>query len=345
MELTFNVKSNDGEIYQYTCKDTIFEYEKFRRILNESDCLTLISELKRLSKKKVAVIYGNCQTNTLVNFLSKNLAFCEEFFIIKLPALFAYDDNNIKYLDENFWILCDLFISQRVHKNNRFNEKLATKRFSQYLSEDSKIVWIPNMYFKGYFPQFVRNLDHNVDEEKIRGGRFPYGDKFVDEYVNTPPSTVSKVSIKKLEQYIQRQSFISADEIKKCVEHSFDELEKREWICDLKISDFIYDNYKRNHLFVSPEHPTPTVTLELTQRILKFIGISDMTFNEMDKLMIPIPELMQALPIYSKVQTVLGLKRIIQKAYPNPWCWNFHGNYVEYAVEYALTCWKNNIEN
>ena len=193
MELKFNLKSKDGKIFEHSCSDTIFEYEKFRKILNETDCLTLIAELKRISKKKVAIIYGNCQSGDLVNFLSKNAAFCEEYFFIRLPAIFAYNYSNIKYLDEKFWSLCDLFISQRVHKNNRFNEKLSTQRFSQYLPENSKIVWIPNMYFKGYFPQYIRNLQHNVDTDKVPAGRFPYGDKFVDEYIlNTPPLRFQK---------------------------------------------------------------------------------------------------------------------------------------------------------
>ena len=149
--------------------------------------------------------------------------------------------------------------------------------------------------------------------------------------------------ISELTTYIKNQKFILIDEVKNHVENSFEQLKKREWTCDLNISDFISDNYKRKQLFMAPDHPIPIVVLELVHRILKFMYISDMSFNCMDELLKEHPELNQSLPVYPSVQNILKLQSSFPVVYPNPWFWDFHGNYVDYLVEYVKWCWKDNI--
>ena len=182
MEIAVKIMAGE-KMHELKCMDSVFDYMRFRRLISEKDCLTLIEKLKKGSNKKIAVVFGNCQSNGIIDFLSNHPVFCEEYFFIKLPAAFEYNNNNVQILDEGFWKLCDLFISQRIHKNNRFHPNIATQRFTQYLPEDAKIIWIPNIYFEGYFPQYLRNLYHNVDTDKHEGGRFPYADKYIDDYI------------------------------------------------------------------------------------------------------------------------------------------------------------------
>ena len=95
-----------------------------------------------------------------------------------------YDDKSLKFFQEDFWSACDLLISQHVKDDNRFSPLLATKKLSEKISGHAKIVWIPNVYFDGYFPQLTKNL-RNVDCDKHQSGRFPYGDKHVDEFLTS----------------------------------------------------------------------------------------------------------------------------------------------------------------
>ena len=169
--------------YKIKFNDVVFDYFAYRNILPESICLKILSYIKKKSGKKIAIIFGNCQTEKLQNFLLNNYFFAKKYFAIKLPLIFTYNDKSLGYFQENFWSLCDLFISQRISNNNHFSPILATQKIPSLLPENAKIIWIPNVYFDGYFPQQKRNL-HNVDKEKQWGGRFPYGDKFVDAFLD-----------------------------------------------------------------------------------------------------------------------------------------------------------------
>jgi hypothetical protein len=46
----------------------------------------------------------------------------------------------------------------------------------------------------------------------------------------------------------------------------------RESECDIKISDFILENYKEKQLFYDPSHPTETLLCEMGKRVLTKIG-------------------------------------------------------------------------
>lgn len=148
-----------------------------------------------------------------------------------------------------------------------------------------------------------------------------------------------------LVEYIKAQNFISKDEVLAGVEKSFEELKKREWACDIHMSDFVVDNYKRQ-IFYSPNHPTQNVLLELSRRILNFMDISDTSFKNTDWLLSEKNSLMgQDIPIYPKVKEILGLKDSLNIFYANrnlPW--NFKADYVEFLVEYAKTCWKDKLK-
>ena len=185
MELTFNLTMN-GQSIQIPCSDTIFSYVAYRQVLPEEICLGLLNEIKKQSGKKIAIIWGNCQTERLHQFFIRNATFCEKYLILRIPAVYEYyTEEKINLFQENFWSLCDLFISQRVSKDNRFSSKIATQNLPARLPEDTKIIWIPNIYFDGYFPQYKNNL-RNADTQIHKAGRFPHGDKYIDKFMNIP---------------------------------------------------------------------------------------------------------------------------------------------------------------
>ncbi len=111
--------------------------------------------------------------------------------------------------------------------------------------------------------------------------------------------------------------------------------------------DFVIDNYKRQ-IFYSPNHPTQNVILELARRILKFIDISDASFQNTDYLLSEKASLVgQDIPIYPKVKEILGLKDSLEVFYANRYMPTdfrfFRANYVDFLVAYAKTCWKDKL--
>ena len=170
--------------YKINFNDVIFDYVACRNFFPENICLNLIEYIKKQSGKKIAIIFGNCQTGKLQKFLLNNKIFIEKYFVIQIPLVFDYlTDKNVGYFQENFWSLCDLFISQRISNDNRFNPVLATQKIPSLIPEDAKIIWVPNVYFDGYFPQYVKNL-RNFGTDIHQSGFFPHGDKFVDAFLD-----------------------------------------------------------------------------------------------------------------------------------------------------------------
>ena len=183
-EYAFNFKNFQGQNVEIKFNDIFFDYKNYRRFLPEKVCLDVISRIKEQSKKQIAIIYGNCQTGKLQDFLLRNKIFAESYFVIKLPMVCQYeDDKTLGYFQENFWSLCDLLISQRISIDNRFNSILATQKLPLILAENVKIIWIPNVYFDGYFPQYVKN-SHNIGKEISQSGLFPFGDKYIDAFLD-----------------------------------------------------------------------------------------------------------------------------------------------------------------
>ena len=171
--------------YNFKFNDVIFDYAAYRNVLPENVCLEILNSVKKQSEKKVAIIFGNCQTEKLKNFLLNNKIFIEKYFVIQIPPVCNYlADKNIAYFQENFWSLCDLFISQRISNDNRFNPVLATQKIPLLLPEYAKIIWGPNVYFDGYFIQYSGHNLRNIDTDKHQSGRFPSNDKFVDAFLD-----------------------------------------------------------------------------------------------------------------------------------------------------------------
>lgn len=109
--------------------------------------------------------------------------FSKKYFFITLPSVQAFSPGIFSEMfQENFWGTCDLLISQRVKKDNRFSTAVATQNLPARLPEDTKIIWIPNIYFTGYFPQLqnARNL-RVEDPETYEYFRLP--DKYVDAFM------------------------------------------------------------------------------------------------------------------------------------------------------------------
>ena len=112
--------------------------------------------------------------------------------------------------------------------------------------------------------------------------------------------------------------------------------------------DFVIDNYKRQQIFYAYDHPSQNVILELAHRILKFMDISDTSFQNTDWLMSEKQSLIGTdIPIYPKVKEILGLKESLELYYGNIYLpnnfRNFRANYVDFLVEYAKTCWKDKL--
>lgn len=267
--------------------------------------------------RKVAVIYGNCQTLKLREILLLNPSFADKYFFVTIPAICDYNAGkkarelwNTLLSHDEFWKQIDLFLYQKVNETNRFCCELATDHIVKKLSSDCQVVSIINIFFDGYFVQRIKN-NYNIMQEIHQSGLFPSGDIFVNELLE---KGFSEEDI--LEQ-IRDENFIASEIIEQASDESLSELKEREEDADIKISDYIELNYRKKQLFYSPNHPINTVLIEYARRIIRYLGLKDDEIRE-DIVYMKAGSLKgQDIPVYPSVIKTLGLKEYDRLYYIN----------------------------
>ena len=205
----------------------------------------------------------------------------------------------MKWLYEKFWDLCDLFISQRVSKENRFNPQLSTDELVKLLPNKAHVLWIPNAFFVGYFPQADYN-SRNPDKHLHQSGRFPFSDSYVDTFIQGGGTTAGII------EKIVSPHFLGASQILEGCWASLEELKQREKFCDIVISEYIEKNYQERQLFYSKNHPANEVLQKVTSRILEAIDIKTV-FTDIQAVESKFTLKGQDVPLYPSVVKVLGM--------------------------------------
>ena len=340
MDFDFNVVTRNGQNAVVTLNDIFIDYRDFRKYCTEAICVDVIEKIKTASGKKCAVVFGNCQVGKIFNMLMNNIQFQNEYLLIILPRVFDFKPEEVAEIfdetDGRIFEICDLFISQYIKETNRFNARLSTKSIFQKLRDNARFIVIPNLYFAGYFPQLKTEQENFSDLEKI----FPTEDKYVDEIMSR---SEMNPDVEKILDRICDENFLSPDEMQAAVDKSLTEYKKREWLCDIKMADFIENNFCDQQICYSPNHPLPFVIFELVRRILKFIDIRSESFwdhkNMFDNENRVYSLIGQDTPIYPAVKKYLNLPIRIDQYYANDAKWDLYANFRDYMRQYLLHCW------
>ena len=220
--------------------------------------------------------------------------------------------------------------------NNKFSRLIATSRLKNLLRPDTKIVWIPNAYFDGYFPQLPEKNKTRVHT------LFGWKDRFADDFM----SSEQNPDIEKFLDRICADNFIPPEEIQNRIDESFQKLRDREWFCDIKISDYIEKNYRDKQIYFLPNHPFPMVLVELTKRILRFLGFESDNFLRIHELLDENDRRFSLciwdVPIYPAVKKFLNFQECREIYYPNLMQTNFQGDFRAFMREYISKVWQEN---
>lgn len=234
---------------------------------------------------KCALI-GTCQVKAISEILA-----CNNLFKYDISEVIEVHKASTDYID-NF---CnerikniDLIILQPISTNYR-NGSFSTKRIMKIM-DSSKVIMIPYIYFDGYFPDICYLYDEN--KNKIDKDGLIYHDRNIINHI------IDQIDLEKIgnndylkdnhnmEYHVERITNILTDKtyfnknqsIRKC-NKSIRRLEIRELEpydygkpVDVKISDFIKNNYMTDRLFHTMNHPTNIVLYEVCDRILKILN-------------------------------------------------------------------------
>ncbi len=158
-------------------------------------------------------------------------------------------------------------------------------------------------------------------------------------------TTSKQPNIEKIISQISNDNFLSEKKLKEGIDNSLNELEKREWNCDVKMLEVIEKNYRNIQLFFAPEHPIPMVILELTRRVLDLIGMHSTFFINMPILANGGISLKgQDIPIYPCIIKYLNFKEYEKKYFANTCLWKFNAEFDKFIFEYISWCWKEKLQ-
>ena len=280
---------------------------------------------------KKCLIYGNCQTAYIKKCLLENPEFSkiyEQVFTKKVHRIQPHEIPELEAMISEI----DLFIHQTVSDNYRNMPSLGTAYLKSRLKPDCKVISFPVAYFTGYHPEMIYLKPLN--SQPIKEDIYNYHD------FNILSGFYEGKSIEDIVNEIFHESFYSIAYVKNNLEFTLGELAKREVNLDVKLSQFIKDNYQYLNLFNTINHPHHPIIAYFVNRILEILGLgTQYTKSEIIKNQYSL-EYNNYFPVYPSVQKILDIQ------FQNKLAYKFQNiNYSVYdAIKKLYKFYDNNQE-
>lgn len=224
----------------------------------------------RCYQKKLVVINANCHGGALKTYLEKSQNFKKRYCIYPMPEI---QDNVKKCIDDEIMNEIDLYIHQDIRVDNSVDYLLSDEYIIPRLKKECNTLCIPNLVGNGYGifqTQTGEIFSIEVKNSSIGKLHLFYRDKLIDEaYQKYQLKTVSRII-----DYINTYNFSEETVIEK-FNAMIKKLYQREQNWDIKITDYIVENYRTTSMFVDCCHPSQELMLEICRRVAGVLGIED----------------------------------------------------------------------
>jgi hypothetical protein len=214
--------------------------------------------------KRTLLIYGNCQAGCIAGFMSRTLAFSEAFDIPTLLGIHQMVEADLKGLYGHV-NGADVLLSQEVSAGYR-GADFSSAHLVSLLPSNAKVLYYPSLYFSAYFPNLLYLRSPN------KGGMFtgPGGDYHDRDILD---SYIAKRSVPETGRYLMDESRYDLDSVRRSFEDGHAEMRRREQNIDVKISDYIADNFADRRLFYVFNHPANEVMFEVCSQVAKLLDL------------------------------------------------------------------------
>ena len=227
------------------------------------------------------VIHANCQGDPLVDLLRSHPEFAERYSIRK------YTNFQQEIIPAGELEQCSLFVYQHLGDNWA---ELASKSLLGRVNPAAKVLRIPNMLFKGYWPFWTNHSN------------MEFGDVFLDKLLNMG---LGKAEV----LYVYLQTDITRKyDLAAMFEESMDIEAKKEAECIVSTTDVVRSLYSSEHLFNTINHPNRRLVLRVAQAILQELNMEALPELLVSGFENPYPEF--ELPIHPQVAAFHGLEFI-----------------------------------
>jgi hypothetical protein len=208
------------------------------------------------------VILGNCQARALALTLIASNAFRSRFEVVFFTA-YRIPEQKIKRL-HRLVKSAAVVLPQPISNGYRGGIGLDTETICA-MAQDAIVVRWPSLYWNGYAPDLCYLRD--ASGQKVTDGPSPYHDRVILRAFNEG-MTVADVC--RLLADPDRPSDAAAGAVA-----GTNELDRRSADCDMNVAPFIAENYRRELLFTTFNHPTDRLLSFVAQQIGKRIGVTD----------------------------------------------------------------------
>lgn len=248
---------------------------------------------KITGNRKVVILYGNCQTHILINMLSNNQEFKRKYIVCDMPRLWEDEDKEKFALmaESGILAMADFFFTQEVRAENRFGYTASTEYMGSLLSEQCRIIKMSNLYFMGYFPQLAPRLANDTEVMRVDFLREKVFNtsRFIDHEVLK--LIIDGYSCEEIVDRISSADYFDSYELNENIELELKKFASREENLEIKMCDYLKENYNKICLFATANHPTRTTMIEFARRILRKLEITDMDILcEDDEILTPMPK-------------------------------------------------------
>ncbi len=280
--------------------------------------------------KKLVFIFGNCHMDIVESYLQSSRQFQEDYIVYFVPRIFEKP-----VIDKEIMQYMDIWVHQDIRPDNGYGYQYSDEYMKHNVHNVIEIV-VPNLFGYGaaFFPYAKQENPNNCAllNGKDKNGMFPYRDYVIENCLRR------KMSVNQICQYVEQDNIIPRKEIEDNFHEYILKMREREKAWDIKVVDFILDNYKQEKLFYDAGHPANAVLKMISKGILEILGITEEVYTEkcLDS---------HEIPVYSWVKKVLGLAweedEIRVKSEKRAAA---SMDVEEYVREYIWWCWRDSYE-
>lgn len=281
--------------------------------------------------KRLVLLHGNCHMSVIQAYLESSRGFGDKYAIYPNPPVYNNEKGTI---DAVVLKNCDIWIHEDIRSDNPYGYFLSDEYVRQQWMKDTngdlknKIeIIVPHLFGlgKAFFPQMAWNhKNEKLNNAQDANGMFPHADVIIDQCVEKGMVEDDIIA------YCMSTDVLDKDLVVNNFEFYMNKIKEREKVWDVKIYDFLLENYQHTKLFYDVGHPTNIVIEKICHDILNRLGIdsddiyTDLVMDEYEN------------PVYPTVKYWLKLQwneKEIRKSYSARKCCN-KMDFKEYIREY-----------
>lgn len=219
-----------------------------------------------LSDKKIAIISGGCQIAAICDFIQQLPCFTDEYQSFRFSThrwKSRWSLKSLSYLKN----LCDVYICMR-------HEEEDIKFFSpEELPESCKIITVPFILARLCWPQMKSGWKKALNEYFMKDrstthhGPFEYGDNNINRMMREGKD------VDEIVQALTSYDFYSEEQVQMHIDAVLRILEYEENGCDVKIAQYVRENYRNKMLYRDLAHPEHCVIWEVILQLLDILQI------------------------------------------------------------------------